>query len=118
MKKGNKEEKDSEKNINVRRLPVTPFPYCKICHSKNLCWYKAREKYKTCHSLEHGGMQNKENQQGQQVQVAKYNIYILVLIMVQYLFWVIYIMTDKLWFIINIIDIIMFVLNYVCQNIF
>ena len=27
-------------------------------------------------------------------------------------------MTDKLWFIINIIVIIMFVLNYVCQNIF
>ena len=72
MKKGNKEEKDSEKNINVRRLPVTPFPYYKICHSENLCWYKAREKYKTCHSLEHGGMQNKENQQGQQVQVAKF----------------------------------------------
>jgi len=27
-------------------------------------------------------------------------------------------MIDKLWFIIKIIDIIMFVLNYVCQNIF
>ena len=38
--------------------------------------------------------------------------------LVQCLFWIISIVTDKLWLIINIIVIIMFVLNYVCQYIY
>jgi len=37
--------------------------------------------------------------------------------MTQCLFWIIYIVTDKLWLIINIIVIIIFILNYVCQYI-
>jgi len=46
-----------------------------------------------------------------------YNVYFDKL--VEYLFWIIYIVIDKLWLLINImIIIIVFVVNYVCQNIF